>query len=59
MSDLMSAIRDDIKEYRCLCKLFDEEIKYTKDHYGILIEDCYGKHAEKLRNRKRESRNVS
>lgn len=57
MSDLMSAIRDDIREYKRLCRLYGEEVQYTRDTYGILIEDCYGKHAIELQYRKRNNVN--
>ena len=49
MSDLMSAIRQDMQKYEDLCKLFGEEVQYTKDRYGVTRIDCYGKHAKSLK----------
>lgn len=51
MSDLMSAIRDDINEYIRLCQLYGEKVQYKKDAYGIDTEDCYGEHADSLKKR--------
>lgn len=51
MSHLFSKIRDDITEYRALCYAYDEEVQ-MKDN----VEDCYGKHAEKLKERSREDK---
>lgn len=43
MSDLCSAIRDDIRKYVRLCELYGEKVHY--DQYG---EDCYGEHSKYL-----------
>lgn len=51
MTDIISAIADDIEEYIDLCKKFGEKVQYKRDAYDNLIEDCYGEHAEKLRQR--------
>lgn len=48
MSSLMSAISDDIREYRRLCELFNEKVQYKRTYYGSLLEDCYSDHAKKL-----------
>lgn len=52
MSDIISAIHDDIEEYVRLCKLHNEEVQYVRDAYGHMVEDCYGEHAEKLLERR-------
>lgn len=49
MSDIISAIYDDINEYLHLCKKYDE-----KPVYGTYEADCYGKHAEELKKRARK-----
>jgi len=49
MSSIMTAIADDIREYRRLAELFNESVQYKRTAYGSLLEDCYGEHAEKLR----------
>ena len=38
MSDLMSRIADDEREYETACLLFGEEVRYKNG------PDCYGKH---------------
>lgn len=48
MSSLMSAISDDIRKYKRLASLFNEEVQYKRTYYGSLLEDCYGDHAKKL-----------
>lgn len=53
MSDLLSAIRDDINEYKRLCDLYGEQVQYSRDNYGIEIADCYGEHAKSLKKRKK------
>ena len=55
MSDLMSAICDDIREYRRLCELYDEDVQYQDDYYGIPVENCYGEHATKLKEKHNEN----
>lgn len=47
MSDICSAIDNDIEGYRRLCSKYGEEVHYSSNS----TEDCYGKHAEKLRRR--------
>ena len=54
MSSLMEKIQDDMEEYVLLCEHFGEKPKTRLDFYGNEILDCYGKHAEKLTNRKEE-----
>lgn len=51
MSSTMTAISDDIAEYKRLCELFNEPVQYKRNYYGILGVDCYGEHAEKLSKR--------
>ena len=51
MSSTMTAISDDIAEYKRLCELFNKPVQYKRNYYGILGVDCYGAHAEKLRKR--------
>ncbi len=46
MTDLRSAIYDDINEYVALCEHYKEEVVTNK--YGV---DSYGKHAHKLKKR--------
>lgn len=49
MGSIMSAIRDDINEYLRLCKLYNEEARYT-----FSGPDCYGKHAKELEERRKK-----
>jgi len=56
MSDLMSAIHDDIQEYRRLCELYDEDVQYQEDYYNIPVENCYGKHATKLKEKHKKQK---
>jgi len=44
----MSAIRDDIEDYEALCGRYGEEVRYS---HGSA--DCYGKHADSLKERAR------
>lgn len=46
MGSIMSAIRDDIAEYEALCKHYGEEVQYKHSS-----PDCYGKHADALKER--------
>ena len=48
MTNIFSAIRDDIKEYEELCNKYDEPVQYNYDS-----PDCYGEHAKELKNRSR------
>lgn len=43
MSDLMSEIRDDIREYVDRCSRMGETVKYKNDS-----PDCYGFHAKHI-----------
>lgn len=47
----MSAIRDDIETYEHLCKKYGETVQYS---HGS--PDCYGKHADELKERSRKER---
>lgn len=49
MGSINSAISDDMDDYKDLCKKFNEKPQYTPDHYGNMLLDCYGSHAEKLK----------
>ena len=53
MSDIMSAIHDDIDEYLRLCQKYkeDPEIVYHDDERLLAEVNPYGKHAEKLKKR--------
>jgi len=53
MSDIISAIRDDINEYVELCEKYNVEPKTSRDNWGNMLIDCYGKHATKLKERAR------
>lgn len=44
MSDILSAIAEDIKKYEELCERYGEEVR-MKDG----SPDCYGEHANELR----------
>lgn len=50
MTDIASAVNDDIKEYMALCKKYNESVLYSEDGWP----DCYGEHARKLQDRRRE-----
>lgn len=54
MGDIMKKVSEDIDEYVKLCRYFSEEIKYSRDYYGHMIEDCYGNHAKKLADKKKQ-----
>ena len=54
MTDIMSKIADDIHEYEALCRKYGEEVVYTQTRWGDKCADCYGKHADKLQERKRK-----
>ena len=51
MSDIISAICDDIKNYHRLCNKYGEKVRYGSDSYGGEVEDCYGEHAHRLEER--------
>lgn len=51
MTDIVSKINDDMKEYEFLCEYFREKPKYKKDIYDNDLLDCYSKHAQKLTER--------
>jgi hypothetical protein len=52
VSDILSAIQDDIDQYKELCALYKEEVRYTDGN----SPDCYGKHSDKLLARQRQAR---
>ena len=52
MSDICSAIHDDIKKYRRLCDKYGEQVVYDRNY----VEDCYVKHADKLIRREEKER---
>jgi uncharacterized protein YeaO (DUF488 family) len=54
MSNILSAIQDDIDEYEALCRRFKEPIQTKYDSYGNNLPDCYGAHALALKTRLRE-----
>lgn len=54
MSDILSAIYDDIQEYEFLCRKYNEEIRYSENQFGIRSPDCYGLHATELEKRRIE-----
>lgn len=49
MSDICSAIHDDIKEYVRLCAKYNENVVWS---HGS--EDCYGSHAKLLKEREKQ-----
>jgi len=49
MSDICSAIHDDIQNYIRLCHKYGEKVVYSDGW----VEDCYGKHAKKLEKREK------
>lgn len=49
MGSILSAIVDDIEEYRYLCARFNEPVQYSRTAQGIPVEDCYGSHMDHLR----------
>ncbi len=53
MSDILSAIHDDMNEYEYLCRQYGEEIQKTPDRWGNMLVDCYGQHASDLKARAR------
>ncbi len=54
MGNILSAIQDDIKEYEYLCRKYKEEVQTKFDAYGNRGPDCYGSHAQELKNRLQE-----
>lgn len=54
MSDIISAIHDDMDEYEYLCEKYNEQPQYKQDNWGNNLLDCYGEHAKDLLNRKRK-----
>lgn len=54
MGDILSKIQDDINEYESLCRKYEEEVVYSQTRWGDKCQDCYGKHAMKLQERKRK-----
>ena len=48
MSNIFSAIIDDINAYESLCRLYDEEVVYIDSGH---TPDCYGEHAKMLKKR--------
>ncbi len=51
MSDILSAISDDIEEYEDLCQQFGEQVQRSDDG----SPDCYGSHAKILKKRAKEA----
>ena len=51
MSDMMSAIQDDIDHYILLCSKYNEDVVYTRNFYGVSTVDAYGEHAKELLDR--------
>lgn len=51
MSNILSAINDDMDWYQTLCERFNEKPQYKNDVRGFPLLDCYGKHADKLQKR--------
>jgi hypothetical protein len=47
MSDILSAIQDDIDEYKGLCELYRETVEYSDGS-----PDCYGDHCKELLTRR-------
>lgn len=56
MSDIISAINDDMEEYESLCKRYGEKPRYSPDSRGYPLLDCYGKHAEALKEKRDQER---
>ncbi|GEM_PF-2682619 len=57
MSDMMKAIDDDIDDYKRLCDKYGEKVRYGSVRWGrghTQLPDCYGKHAESLKERERK-----
>lgn len=55
MGSILSAISDDINEYRWLCQHFREKVQHERGVYG---PDCYGPHAKLLERRYARQREV-
>jgi hypothetical protein len=53
MSNIISAIQDDMDEYEDLCREYGETPIRTPDRWGNMLVDCYGKHAQDLKRRAR------
>ena len=53
MSDIISAIKDDMNEYEDLCRQYGETPIRTPDRWGKMLLDCYGNHAQDLKKRAR------
>lgn len=51
MSDIISAIHSDMKDYEYLCEKYGEKVKYSNWE-----PDCYGPHAKKLKEREEDKR---
>ncbi len=49
MGSIISAIYDDIEEYKSLCRRFGEKVRTTPDRWGNNTADCYGEHAASLK----------
>lgn len=56
MSNIISAIQDDMDEYEELCNRYNEEPLYTLNKYGYQMLDCYSVHARDLISRSRKER---
>lgn len=54
MTDIISAIGADIREYEELCAAYCEPIQMLEDGYP----DCYGEHAKELKDRRRAALNM-
>jgi hypothetical protein len=53
MSNIISAIHDDMNEYEELCREYRETPIKTPDRWGNMLVDCYGTHARDLKKRAR------
>lgn len=51
MSDILSAIQDDINEYENLCRRYNEQVQTKLTAFGDRSPDCYGEHAQELKQR--------
>ncbi len=56
MTDIISAIADDIYEYKRRCEKYGEDVQYRKDAWHNDTPDCYGEHSEELRMREQKEK---
>ncbi len=54
MGSIISAVYDDIEEYKALCRRYNEEVRTSLDRYGNTSIDCYSDHALELKKRRNE-----